>query len=153
MFAAQCHQVFNAVSVFTSTHAPCLNVVYIICHRTAYLTWDKVTGRISKMLEINLRVALHGCKVCGIIIIIFKNVENFLLKYLHRYKKLYYICGMEQYNLTSIQSGTIVKTIKAADFDSAKKYFDSLGKDTDTDYFIESQQERNFYDQLQKRII
>jgi hypothetical protein len=94
MFAAQCHQVFNAVSVFTSTHAPCLNVVYIICHRTAYLTWDKVTGRISKMLEINLRVALHGCKVCGIIIIIFKNVENFLLKYLHRYKKLYYICGM-----------------------------------------------------------
>jgi len=153
MFAAQCHQVFNAVSVFTSTHAPCLNVVYIICHRTAYLTWDKVTGRISKMLEINLRVALHGCKVCGIITIIFKNVENFLLKYLHRYKKLYYICGMEQYNLTSIQSGTIVKTIKAADFDSAKKYFDSLGKDTDTDYFIESQQERNFYDQLQKRII
>ena len=60
---------------------------------------------------------------------------------------------MEQYNLTSIQSGTIVKTAKATDFDSAKKYFDSLGKDTDTDYFIESQQERNFYDQLQKRII
>lgn len=62
MFAAQCHKVFNAVSGFTPTHATRLNVVNIICHRTAYLTRDKITGRIAEMLEIYLCVLLHYAK-------------------------------------------------------------------------------------------
>jgi hypothetical protein len=58
------------------------------------------------MLEIYLCMLLQRCKVCGIITIIFKNVENFLLKYLHRYKKLYYICGMN----TVFEQGKVCAT-------------------------------------------
>jgi hypothetical protein len=77
VFSAQSHQVFNAVSVFAATHAPCLNVVNIICHRTAYLAWDKIAFRVAEILKINLCVALHGYKVCGIITINLKNVDKF----------------------------------------------------------------------------
>jgi len=65
VFSAQSHQVFYAVSVFTATHSPCLYVVNIVCNRTAYLTWHKITGRIAEMLEIYLCMLLQRCKVCA----------------------------------------------------------------------------------------
>lgn len=94
MLSAQCHQVFNAVSGLTSTHATRLNVVNVICHRTAYLTWDKISGRIAEMLKIYLCVLLQHCKVCTTFSNNFLNVYIFLINYLHKYKKLYYICSM-----------------------------------------------------------
>ena len=95
MFAAQSHQVFNAVSVFAATHTTCLNVMYIVCNRTTHLTWDKIALRVAEMLKIYLCVLLQRCKVCGIIAINFKNVDKYLIKHLHRYKKVYYICRHE----------------------------------------------------------
>jgi len=102
MFAAQCHQVFDTVSCFASTHATRLNVVNIVCHRTAYLTRDKITGRIAEMLEIYLCMFLQRCKVCSIFNRYFLIVDNYLKKTLQnfcvnacKYKKLYYLCCME----------------------------------------------------------
>jgi hypothetical protein len=60
---------------------------------------------------------------------------------------------MEKFNLTCIQTGEIVKTIVAINLIEAKKYFESIGKDTDTDYFVESAYERAINDRLQKNTI
>lgn len=94
VFPAQCHQVFNSVSVFTSTHAARLNVVYIVCHRATHFAWDKISGCVAEMVKVYFRVLLHYCKVCATFSNNFLNVYIFLIKYLHKYKKLYYICSM-----------------------------------------------------------
>ena len=94
MFATQCHQVFNAVSVFTSTHTTRLNVMDIVCHRTTHFTWDEISGRIAKILKICLCVLLQRCKVCATFSNNFLNVYIFLIKYLHKYNLLYYFASM-----------------------------------------------------------
>ena len=94
MLSAQCHQVFNSISVFTPTHPTCLDMMNIICNRTAYFTRDEISRCVAEMVKVYFRVLLHYCKVCATFSNNFLNVYIFLIKYLHKYNLLYYFASM-----------------------------------------------------------
>jgi len=80
VFSAQGHQVLNAVSILTSTHAPCLNVVYIVGYCLTHFARHKVTGRDTEIIKVNPCMLLHGYKVCATFVEYLLNVYNFLKK-------------------------------------------------------------------------
>ena len=60
--SAQCHQVFNYISVFASTHPPGFDMVNVHSLCATHLTRDEITFVIAEMVKVNFGVLLHGTK-------------------------------------------------------------------------------------------
>ena len=59
---AQCHQIFNYVSVFASTHSPGFDVVNVHSLCATYLARDEIGLVIAEMVKICFSVLLHCTK-------------------------------------------------------------------------------------------
>ena len=60
VFSAQCHQVFNYVSVFASTHAPGFDVVNVHSLGPTHLTRDEIGLVIAEMVKVDFGVFFHS---------------------------------------------------------------------------------------------